>query len=134
MGGWYIDNKFHLRRDNPAKNPSTFTKGAVATTEGDTVRRLREENARLIAEHQHLIENKNLRELALENEVLAAIIDGHLFKERITDIVRIILYEELDDHLNQRFAKGKSYVHTQATEARNRLDYLNNNPEQNHGK
>ena len=138
MGGWYIDDKFGLRRDRPAKNPSTIPKGAVSPT-GEYipysyVLELREENARLISQHKELIESKSLRELALENEVLAAIIDGHLFKERITDIVRIVLFEELDDYLNQRFAKGETFKHTQVTEARNRLNTLKNSPEQNHGQ
>jgi hypothetical protein len=95
---------------------------------------LREENARLISQHRELIESKDLRTLALENEVLAAIIDGHLFKERITEVVKLVLFQELDAFLNGRFTKGSTYVHTQVTEVQNRLDYLNNNPEQNHGQ
>jgi hypothetical protein len=137
MGGWYIDDKFNLRRDRPAKNPSTSTRGAVSPT-GEYipysyVMELREENARLISQHRELIESKDLRTLALENEVLAAIIDGHLFKERITEVVKLVLFQELDAFLNGRFTKGSTYVHTQVTEVQNRLDYLNNNPEQNHG-
>ena len=138
MGGWYIDDKFNLRRDRPAKNPSTIPKGAVSPT-GEYipysyVLELREENARLISQHKELIESKDLQALALENEVLAAIIDGHLFKERIYETVKLVLFQELDAFLDGRFTKGQSFVQTQITEATTRLNVLNNNPEQNHGR
>ena len=138
MGGWYIDDKFNLRRDRPAKNPSMIPKGAVSPT-GEYipysyVLELREENARLISQHKELIESKNLQALALENEVLAAIIDGHLFKERIYEIVRLVIYQELDEFLQLRCSKGAVYRDEAIAEGRAKLATLNNSPEQNHGQ
>ena len=121
MSDWYLDDSYNLRRINAANHPSMITKGAVATTGEDTVRRLREDNERLISLHRELIEDKNLRDLALENEVLAAIVEGHLFKERITEIVRLVIYQELDEYLQLRFSKGARYRDDAIEEVRARL-------------
>ena len=127
--GWYLDNNSNLRRENAANHPSMFTKGAVTSTGEDYIEGLRSENARLLAEHKALFESKELHALALENEVLAAIIDGHLFKERLLEVVKMVLFEELDDFLSHRFTVGASHIHTKVTEAKARLNTLRDNPE-----
>ena len=127
--GWFLDKNYNLRKENAATHSSTFPKDAVTSTGEDYIEGLRRENARLLAEHKALFENKDLHALALENEVLAAVIEGHLFKERLLEIVKIVLFEELDAHLEARFSKGVSHIHTQVTEAKNRLKYLNSNPD-----
>jgi len=127
--GWYLDNNYNLRRENAANHPSMFTKGAVTSTGEDYIEGLRSENARLLAEHKALFESKELHALALENEVLAAIIDGHLFKERLLEVVKMVLFEELDDFLSHRFTVGASHIHTKVTEAKARLNTLRDNPE-----
>ena len=132
--GWFLDNKYNLRRENAATHPSMIAKGAVTSTEEDYIERLRSENARLLAEHKALIDSKNLHALALENEVLAAIIDGHLFKERIYEIVRLVIYQELDEYLNLRFSKGAVYRDEAIAEVKAKLSTLNNSPEENHGQ
>jgi hypothetical protein len=132
--GWFLDNKNNLRRENAATHPSMIAKGAVTSTEEDYIERLRSENTRLLAEHKTLMDNKNLHTLALENEVLAAIIDGHLFKERLLEIVKIVLFTELDTFLDNRFTKGSKYPDERVAEAKAELGTLNNSPEENHGK
>tara|TARA_Y100001949_G_scaffold5606_1_gene4224 strand:+ start:574 stop:1005 length:432 start_codon:yes stop_codon:yes gene_type:complete len=135
---WFLDKNNNLRRENAANHPSMIPQGAVSPT-GEYipysyVLELREENARLISQHKELIESKNLQALALENEVLAAIIDGHLFKERIYEIVRLVIYQELDEFLQLRFSKGAVYRDEAIAEVRAKLATLNNSPEQNHGQ
>lgn len=132
--GWFLDKNYNLRKESAANHPSMFAKGAVPTTEEDTIRRLREDNERLLAQHKYLFESKELRELALENEILAAIIEGHLFKERILEIVKIVLFTELDDFMTNRFTKGGKYIDDQVAAAKERLRVLNNLPEQKDGK
>ena len=127
--GWYLDNNYNLRRENAANHPSMIPKGAVTSTGEDYIEGLRSENARLLAEHKALFESKELHALALENEVLAAIIDGHLFKERLLEVVKMVLFEELDDFLSHRFTVGASHIHTKVTEAKARLNTLRDNPE-----
>ena len=129
MSDWYLYDSYNLRRINAANHPSMIPKGAVTSTGGDYIEGLRSENARLLAEHKVLFDSKDLHALALENEVLAAIIDGHLFKERITEVVKTVLFEELDDFLGKRFSQGATYAHTQVTEAKHRLEYLRDNPD-----
>lgn len=136
--GWFLDNGFNLRRENAANHPSMIPQGAVSPT-GEYipysyVKELREENARLISQHKELMESKDLRALALENEVLAAIIDGHLFKERILEVVKIVLFTELDTFLDNRFRKGSKYLDERVAEAKAKLGTLNNSPEENHGQ
>ena len=132
--GWFLDNKYNLRRENAATHPSMIAKGAVTSTEEDYIERLRSENARLLAEHKALFESKELRALALENEVLATIIDGHLFKERLLEIVKIVLFTELDAFLDNRFRKGSKYIDERVAEAKAKLGTLNNSPEENNGR
>ena len=132
--GWFLDKNNNLRKENAATHPSMFTRDAVTSTGEDYIEGLRSENTRLLAEHKALFENKELHALALENAVLAAIIDGHLFKEQLLEIVKIVLFEELDTHLEGRFSKGETFKHTQITEATTRLKTLNKSPEENNGK
>jgi hypothetical protein len=132
--GWFLDKNYNLRKESAANHPSMFAKGAVPNTEEDIIRGLREENARLLAQHKYLFESKNLRDLALENEVLAAIIAGHLYKERLLEIVKIVLFEELDAFLDNRFTKGSKYIDDRVAEAKARIETLKNLPEQKDGK
>jgi hypothetical protein len=135
--------------ENAANDSSMIAKGAITPTTrggrsipvpGSTAARVEGRLNELKAENETLrAQLKDLRtpetkELATQNEVLAAIIDGHLFKERMTEIVKTVLFEELDNHLNKRFTQGTTHTHTQITEAKHRLEYLTNKPEQNHDK
>jgi hypothetical protein len=135
--------------ENAANDSSMIAKGAITPTTrggrsipvpGSTAARVEGRLNELKAENETLrAQLKDLRtpetkELTIQNEVLAAIIDGHLFKERITEIVKTVLFEELDDFLNKRFTQGATYAHTQITEATTRLNILNNKPEQNHDR
>ena len=135
--------------ENAANDSSMIAKGAIhpATRGGRSIpvpgstaarvegrlNELKAENETLRAQLQDL-RTPETKELTIQNEVLAAIIDGHLFKERITEIVKTVLFEELDDFLNKRFTQGTTYTHTQITEATTRLNILNNKPEQNNGR
>ena len=121
MSNWYLDRNYNLRRENAANHPSMIPKGAVTSTGEDYIEGLRSENARLLAEHKALFDSKDLQALALENEVLAAIVEGHLFKERITEIVRLVIYQELDEYLQLRFSKGARYRDDAIEEVRARL-------------
>ena len=129
MSDWYLDDSYNLRRINAANHPSMIPKGAVTSTGGDYIEGLRSENARLLAEHKALFDSKDLHALALENEVLAAIIDGHLFKERITEIVRLVIFQELDDFLQLRFSKGAVYRDEAIEKIKARLNTLRDNPD-----
>lgn len=123
-----------------AITPTTTTGGRSIPIPGSTAARVEGRLNELKAENQTLrAQLKDLRtpetkDLTIQNEVLAAIIDGHLFKERLYETVKLVLFQELDDFLNKRFTQGATYAHTQITEATTRLNVLNNNPEQNHDR
>ena len=135
--------------ENAAKDPSMIAEDAITPTTrggrsirvpGSTAARVEGRLNELKAENETLrAQLKDLRtpetkELTIQNEVLTAIIDGHLFKERITEVVKLVLFEELDNYLNKRFTQGTTHTHTQTTEAKHRLEYFTNKPEQNHDK
>ncbi len=138
--------------ENAANDPSMIAKGAITPTPvggrsipvpGSLPARVEGRLNELKAENQALRallrdlripETKDFDSLKIQNEVLAAVIDGHLFKERITEIVRLVLYTELDDFLQLRFSKGAVYRDEAIAEVKARLETLTNKPEQNSGR
>ena len=138
--------------ENAANESSMIAKGAVAPTTrggrsipvpGSTAARVEGRLNELKAENQTLRallrdlripETKDFDSLTIQNEVLAAVIDGHMFKERITEIVRLVLYQELDDFLELRFSKGAVYKEEAIAEVRARLKAFTDKPERNSGR
>ncbi|SVB68385.1 uncharacterized protein METZ01_LOCUS221239 [marine metagenome] len=126
-----------------------IAKGAVTPTTrggksipipGSTAARVEGRLNELKAENETLrkqlddLHTPETKDLTIQNEVLAAIIEGNLFKERITEIVRLVLYTELDDYLELRFSKGAVYKEEAIAEVKARLKTLTNKPEQNSGR
>lgn len=99
---------------NPAKSPIPTERELVA--ENQTLRGLLRD--------LRIPETKDLHALQLQNEVLAAVIDGVLFKERLTEVVKEVLYQELDDYLEKRFTGGAQYRDEAIEEARDALRSL----------
>ena len=134
---------------NAANDSSMIAEGAVTPTTrggksipipGSTAARVEGRLNELKAENQTLrkqlddLHTPETKDLSIQNEVLAAIIEGNLFKERITEIVRLVLYTELDDFLELRFSKGAVFKEEAIAEVRARLKTLTNKPEQNSGR
>ena len=135
--------------ENAANDSSMIAKGAVTPTTrggrsipvpGSTAARVEGRLNELKAENETLrkqlddLHTPETKDLTIQNEVLAAIIEGNLFKERITEIVRLVLYTELDDFLQLRFTKGVVYKEEAIAEVKARLKALTNKPEQNSGR
>jgi hypothetical protein len=129
-------------KESAAKDSSTIQNPAKPPTEGRRnnylqmkLRESREENTRLNNQLNELIADPDLRSAQLQNETLKAVIEGHLFKERMTEIVREVLFTELDGYLDLRFSKGAVYRDEAIEEVRARLQELSTNkPENKHGR
>ena len=137
---------------NAANDSSMIAKGAITPTPvggrsipipGSTAARVEgrlnelkaeNETLRALLRNLRIPETKDFDSLKIQNEVLAAVIDGHLFKERMTEIVRLVLYMDLDDFLEMRFSKGAKFKEEAIAEVKARLEALTNKPEQNHGR
>ena len=125
-------------RKSAAEDSSTILNTAISPIPTDTrVRELEAENQtlRALLRDLRIPETKDLNGLRIQNEVMAAVVDGVLFKERMTEIVREVLFTELDDYLDLRFSKGAVYRDEAIEEVRARLQQLSTNkPEYNHGR
>lgn len=114
-------------KESAAKTSSTLLNPAKSPIPTETrVRELEAENQtlRALLRDLRIPETKDLHELQLQNEVLAAVIDGVLFKERLTEVVKEVLFTELDDHLDKRFTGGAQYRDEAIEEARDALRSL----------
>ena len=104
---------------------------------------LEAENAslRVLLQDLSLPTPEDLKTYQLQNDTMAAVVDGMLFKERMTEIVRLVLYTELDEFLEMRFTKGAKYREETIEEIRARIKAhvqggrkpSTNKPELNHG-
>ena len=129
-------------KESAAKDSSTLTNPAESPKEGRRnnylqmkLRELREENQRLQTQLDAHLSDPELTSLNLQNETLKAIIEGHLFKERLHEIVRIVLFTELDDFLHNRFTKGQKHLDEQVAKAKAALATSSTNkPENNDGR
>ena len=117
---------------NPDKPPTEVRRSNYLQMK---LRESREENTRLNNQLNELVASPDLRASQLQNETLRAVVEGHLFRERMTEIVREVLFTELDGYLNLRFSKGAVYRDEAIEEVRSRLQQLSTNkPENNHGR
>ena len=132
---------------NPAKPPITERRSNYLQMK---LRESQEENQSLEAENASLrvlLQDlslptpEDLKTYQLQNDTMAAVVDGMLFKERMTEIVRLVLYTELDEFLEMRFTKGAKYREETIEEIRARIKAhvqggrkpSTNKPELNHG-
>lgn len=133
---------------NPAKPPITERRSNYLQMK---LRESREENQDLEAENaslRALLQDlslptpEDLKTYQLQNDTMAAVVDGMLFKERMTEVVRLVLYTELDEFLEMRFSKGAKFKDEAIEEVRERLKAhvqggrgsSTNKPELKHGR